>query len=123
MPTGPLTVRTTHSDAETAALVVHGVLSAATAPMLRCIVDDHRRAGRRFIRVNCTLLRVAPDGLDSLLRLHQLLLNAHGTLILTNVSDVLRTELRRGGVADVLFLIAPTAADAPAAPGVVTQVS
>jgi anti-anti-sigma regulatory factor len=123
MPTGPLTVRTTHADGDTAALVVHGVLSAATAPMLRCVVDDHRRAGRRFLRVNCTLLRVAPDGLGTLLQLHQLLLNVHGTLILTNVSDVLRTELRRGGVADVLFLIAPTAADVPGRPGVVTQLS
>ncbi len=123
MPTGPLTVRTTGADADTAALVVHGVLSAATAPMLRCVVDDHRRAGRRFVRVNCTLLRVAPDGLGALLQLHQLLLNVHGTLILTNVSDVLRTELRRGGVADVLFLIAPTAADAPGRPGAVTQLS
>ncbi len=113
MPTGTLTVRTTRVDADTAVLVVRGVLTAATAPILRCVVDDHRRAGRRFVRVNCASLRVAPDGLGALLHLHHTLLGAHGTLILTNVSDALRRGLRRGGIGDTLFLIAPTAADTP----------
>lgn len=107
-----LAVRTTHRETDTAELKVSGRLNAATAPAFACVVDAHLAGGRRFLRVNMLRLGDADAaGLAALLALHRRALAARGTLILIGVPDVVRAAINSAGLGQVLFLIAPTAAE------------
>ena len=121
-PHTQLAVRTTRSEVDAAELIVSGYLDAESAPALVCVVDGHLLVRHRFLRVDVSGLRVTDaEGLDMLLDLHRRVLAARGTLILTGVPDVVRAAIDAAGLGQILFLVAPTAAEMRAKHGAVSD--
>lgn len=81
-----LGLATVHADASRASVHVAGNLDLATVDDLMTVLDEHIRAGRRYLRVDlgsCTFLD--STALARLVRLHLRLLETRGTLVLTGV--------------------------------------
>lgn len=97
-------------DQTTAELQLDGALDERGATLLRALIDGHLRDGRRFLRLDVrSVTRADWPAIRLLAELHRHLLDRRGTLILTGVTEPLRSVLH-STEAD-LFIIAPTAAD------------
>jgi anti-anti-sigma factor len=80
------------------AVEVHavGVLNAATAALLACVVDAQLRAGRRLLRLNVERLRVTDGaGTGVLVDLRRRLTAAGGALILTGARPGVSAPIKR----------------------------
>lgn len=105
-------IETTRCDQTRAGLAVRGDLDRSAASVLARIIDDHVRAGRRFVQLNLAAVGdVCPASIDVLTRAHERLLANRGTLILTGVAAPLEAMLRAAVPHRPLFVLAPTAAD------------
>lgn len=105
-------IETTRCDQTRAGLAVHGDLNGSAATVLARIIEDHVRAGRRFVQLNLTAVGdVCPASIDVLARAHERLLAARGTLILTGVAEHIEAMLHAAVPHRPLFVLAPTAAD------------
>jgi len=106
-------VRTVSCDRFRALVRVAGSVAGDAATVLARVLDDHQRAGRRFVRLDLRGVKtLSPPALAVVRRTHESLLAARGTLILTGVDARISAMLRRGDPDGRLFLIAPTAAEA-----------
>lgn len=105
-------VRTVSCDRVRALVRVGGAVADDAAALLAGVLDDHRRAGRRFLRLDVRGVRtLSAQALAVLRRTHEGLLAARGTLILTGVDARIAAMLERGDPEGRLLLVAPTAAD------------
>ena len=88
---------TTSSDELRATVRATGALSARSLPRLLRVLEAHRRAGRRYLRVDlhdCTLADRAV--LEPLRRAHVALTDAGGMLVFDN-ADAAAAALLQGG--------------------------
>jgi anti-sigma B factor antagonist len=98
-------VRTIASDEWRAAIVLQGELDVANAHELRAEFDQHLDAGRRVIRVDTQRLDfIDSTAIGELIRASQRCTEAHGSLILTNVSARLWRVLKVTGLDSVLLV-------------------
>jgi anti-sigma B factor antagonist len=98
-------VRTIASDEWRAAIVLQGELDVATAPELRAELDRHLDAGRRVLRIDTQRLDfIDSTAIGELIRANQRCADAHGSLILTNVSARLWRVLEVTGLDSVLLV-------------------
>jgi anti-anti-sigma regulatory factor len=105
-------VRTVSCDRFRALVRVAGAVADDAATLLARVLEDHQRAGRRFVRLDLRGVRtLSSQALAVLRRTHETLLAARGTLILTGVDARISAMLERDDPDGRLFLIAPTAAD------------
>jgi anti-anti-sigma factor len=105
-------ISTVLSDATRAEIRVVGELDGAAAVLLHEVVDGHVRAGRRFLRLDLSGVRLVSDaGAATLAGAHDRLLARRGTVILTGVDSALRQQFHEHGLAERLLIIAPTAAE------------
>jgi anti-anti-sigma regulatory factor len=105
-----LAVRTVRQDATRAELAMTGRFDADAAAILSLTVDGHRRAGRRYLRVNLgAVAAIDQDAIAALTGLHHRLLADRGTIILTCISPAL--ERRLAAADPTFFLLGRTAAD------------
>jgi anti-anti-sigma regulatory factor len=92
-----LSVQTRTVDELRATVRVTGVLSDATAPLLTGVLDGHRKAGRRYVRIDLAGCGIAEGSLLVPLReQHAAMAEAGGMLVFENASDVVGAMLRRG---------------------------
>ena len=105
-PTFEVTV--VRADATRAVLQAYGVLDVAAAERLSAVVLGQLAAGRRFVRLDVSGLRM-PDraALMTLVRAHKTFLDARGTLILTGVGPQLAHLLRRTDLDRTLLVADP----------------
>jgi anti-anti-sigma regulatory factor len=105
-------VETVSCDQFRALVRLVGAVSDEAAVVLGRVLDDHQRAGRRYLRLDVRDVRtLSLDALDVVRRTHEALLERRGTLILTGVDARVGALLRRGDPDGRLFLVAPTAAE------------
>jgi anti-anti-sigma regulatory factor len=110
---GEFDVLTSESDTARANLRARGTLDSSSAPLLAEVIAGHVRARRRFLRLDVANLVIADlDALDILRQAHHFVLRARGTLILTRVTDALRTSLARAGLDRELFIVPPSSHEA-----------
>jgi anti-anti-sigma regulatory factor len=108
-------VQTTLCDGPRAVLRAMGRLDHATANLLADVLSSHLRAHRRYLRLEVSGLSVAePDALAVIADVHQRLLSARGTLILTGVTTEFMGTLAEVGLDRQLFTVQPLACDVAA---------
>jgi hypothetical protein len=103
-------VRTEDCDSLRASVHVSGFVAPDAAALLQQVLDDHQRAGRRFVRLDVRKVKtLCPEAIAVVRRAHDALLARRGTLILTGVDARVGEMLRRGDPDGRLLLLAPTA--------------
>lgn len=111
-PVGGFDVRTARCDATRANLRVSGRLGEGGAAVLAQVIDTHLRAGRRFLRLHLGALEaISDEAVEVIAAVHDRLLAARGTMVLTGVEPALETTLRRATPASPLLILPPTAAE------------
>ncbi len=116
-PAGGFEVRTVGSDASRARIEVGGDLDAGAAALLAEVLDGHARAGRRYLRLDLAGLRsISAAAVAVIAGVHERLLGAGGTMILTGVGTATDAALRAATPTSPLFLLPAGAAETIAAP-------
>lgn len=105
-----MSVETVRFD-ETSALVrVTGELDLGTSAPLWAVLDCHTLAGRRFLRLDMSgVTFLDATALSGIVAVHEQLLAARGTLVITGVRRLVGKVLRVTGLDDVLFVGGPRA--------------
>ena len=103
------TITTTRCDKIGADLRLRGAVDVGGADVLRSVVEGHRRAGRRYLRVDVGAATLAEAAVTVLCDLHQRLLATRGTMIITAVPPALERVLTAADPS--LLTLAATAAD------------
>ena len=107
-----LDIITVQSDSTRAILRARGTLDSSNAPLLAEVIAGHVRSRRRFLRLDVSRLSIADaDALTVIVEAHQALLAVRGTLILTGVTDPVRSTLAGAGLDRHLFLVQPMACE------------
>lgn len=105
-------IRTVSCDGLRAMVRLVGSIAEDAAGVLAQVLDDHQRAGRRFLRLDLHDVRtICPAALAVVHRAHDALLARRGTLILTGVDSRVAAMLYRGDPDGRLFVLPPTADD------------
>jgi anti-anti-sigma regulatory factor len=103
-------IRTTECDTLRASVDVSGKVGRDAAALLEQVLDDHQRAGRRFVRLDLrTVTSMCREALTVVLRAHEALLRRRGTLVITGVDERVAGMLEAGDPERQLFLLPPTA--------------
>lgn len=106
------TITTTRYDNIGADLRLRGAVDVGGADVLRSVVEGHRRAGRRYLRVDVGAATLAEAAVTVLCDLHRRLLATGGTMIITAVPPALERVLTAADPS--LLTLAATAADVSA---------
>ena len=104
---------TIREDRSRALVRVVGDWDLANADALAALLDEHDRAGRRFVRLDVSAVTFLDCAcLEVLVAAHRRLLAARGTLVLTGVPARLTRLLRLAGLDGVLLTTSVSDLDA-----------
>jgi anti-sigma B factor antagonist len=107
------TLTTIRQDRAQALVRAAGEWDLANADVLSDMLDEHDRAGRRYVRLDVSAVTFFDCAcLEVLVAAHQRLLAARGTLVLTGVPARLTRLLRVTGLDDVLLTTSVSDLDA-----------
>lgn len=111
--TVPGSLTTLRQDATRVVIRAVGEWDLANAPVLADVLDEHRKAGRHFVRLDLSAVSFLDcTCLDVLVTAHERLLAAQGTLMLTGVTPPLRRLLSLARLDQVLLATSLSDADA-----------
>lgn len=109
-----MSVETVRFDAEHALVEVSGELDIGTSAPLWAVLDSHRVAGRRHVRLDLSgVTFLDATALSGILAAHNALLADRGTLVVTGVRALVARVFRLTGLDEVLLAGAHPGAASP----------